>query len=194
MRTRPSVPWQVATVVLYGLAAGVGLVATIRSFDRGLDVVLIAWTFGMIAGFFAVVLAVMGLVAFIRHEDDRSDLRSFVGVILFLLSSIVTTGLSGVIASGLLLVAWLVGRSVGHRYRQAWRQEFTDRQDFFRRLGKGDPRDDRESERFLGLPRAVDASSEDSEPASKDAYAVTRSELKKRAREFDQDPWQAPPD
>lgn len=191
MSLSPKAPWRAATLLLYGLSAGLGLVATIGSFDRGLDIALIVWTFGMIAGFAATAMAVMAAFAFTRQDDDGTDLRSFVGVVMFLVSSPATTGGSGVMAAVVLSVAWLMGRLVRRWHRREWRAEFIGRRAMLHRLGKRDPRTDPEAVRYLAED---DARGDVAAPSTgADAgYAVTRGELKRRAREIDQDPWRGP--
>lgn len=185
--------WQGATILLYVMAAGVGLVATLRSFDRSLDVALVVWTFGMIAGFFACVLTVTAALSFVRRDDDRVDLQSFVGVLLFLVSIPVTTGGWGGAAAASLFVAWIGGRMLRLWHRRQWRAEFVERREVLHRLGKSDPRADPAARRLLGgEPSPGDATG--SVPGADGGYATTRSELKRRAREIDQDPWSIPSD
>ena len=185
--------WKITTVVIYGLAAAVGITVTVGSFDRGLDISLVVWTFGMIAAVFACLLAVLAAAAFLRRDDDRSDMHSFLGTVLFLVSAPATTGGGGILAAGLTLAAWMTSRVIRSRHRRAWRDDFVERREFLSGLRRRDPREV-EGGAFIAAP-AIDKDSPPPEPIPQTdgEYAATRSELKKRAREMDQDPWGQPP-
>lgn len=185
--------WKAATIVFYGLAAATGMVVTVRSFDRSLDVSLVVWTFGMIAAAFACAMAVVAAAAFIRRDDDHSDMQSFLATVLFLVSAPVTTGGGGILAAGLTLAAWMTSRMIRSHHRRTWRDDFLARREFLSGLRRSDPRE-ADGGAFVAAP-LIDDESESTEPIPQTdgQYATTRWELKKRAREIDQDPWGQPP-
>lgn len=185
--------WRALTLLLYAAGSALGLAAVIRSFDRELDVGLVVWTFGMIAGVFGLAMAVLALAAIGRRDDDRADIRSVTGVALLAVSGPVTTGWLGAAAAALLFAGWLVWRFERRRRHTAWRDEFAERQAFLRSLGKRDPREDPDGARFLGGTGVTGAGPEVESAPSSDGYATTRRELKERAREIDSDPWRQPP-
>lgn len=193
MKATPGTGWKGATIALYSLAATGGLIATVRSFDRDLDVSLVLWTFGMIAGFFACGLAVIAAAAFLRRDDDHADLQSFLGVVMFLVSAPVTTGSGGLIAAGLTLAAWMASRFLRSQHRRAWRDDFVERREFLSSLRRRDPRE-ADGISFVPKPLLDSESEPRAEVRGADGdYATTRWELKRRAREVDQDPWGQPP-
>ena len=185
--------WRDGAVVLFVGAGVLGAIATVASFDRELDIVLIPWILSMSASFIGIGLTALAILSLVQSEYDRLDFHSFAAALLLLVGAPLTTGWSGVAAAALVVTGWTLARTGVRRHRNAWRDGFVERREFLSSLRRADPRD-ADARRFVADPEIHPGLEDESPiPPTDGDYAATRGELKKRAREIDQDPWGQPP-